>query len=193
MNDVPVIDDVGARFEDKLKIGRVAENEIVAWLRSRGNGVVTVYEIEHKSGLGPRFFGKDRAFIAPDILLFNGGGRVLWCETKHKTVFSWYRIDGCWETGIDSRHYDEYLKVADETGLPVWLVFLHRTSTPSADDLKHNCPLSCPVGLFGGDLDYLKNNISHRSDKYGPHSMVYWAHKTLRKLADLKDVQRDAA
>src|SRR5690606_19184807 len=139
-----------ATFEEQLAVGRLAESAIVRWLRSKGYAVITVYEIEHKNGLGPRFLGSSRAYVAPDVLVFKGDGKVLWCETKHKTVFSWYRIGQCWETGIDARHFEDYKRVGEETGLPVWLVFLHVSDTPDPRDIRYGCPPRCPTGLFGG-------------------------------------------
>lgn len=182
-----------ATFEEQLAVGRLAESAIVRWLRSKGNSVITVYEIEHKNGLGPRFLGSTKAYVAPDVLVFKGNGKVLWCETKHKTVFSWYRIGRCWETGIDAHHFADYRRVAEETGLPVWLVFLHTSDQPSAGDIRYGCPPRCPVGLFGGELGFLADNISHDSSRWGRHGMVYWAHDTLKLLAPLADVQREAA
>lgn len=176
-------------FETQLKIGRLAETDIVRWLRSRGNSAITCYEIEHNTGKGPQFFAPTRAYVAPDILLFGGNGRVLWCEAKHKSVFTWHRISGRWTTGIDQRHYGDYQHVAQITGLPVWLLFFHVSSQPSASDLQYGCPCTCPSGLYGGSLEFLVQNENHRHGNHGRSGMVYWAEHSLKRLASVDAVR----
>lgn len=175
------------QFEEALKFGRLAETDIVRWLRRKGNSIITCYEIQHDTGKGPRFFAPTTAYVAPDILVFSGSGKVLWCEAKHKTVFSWYRKGRRWVTGIDRRHYRDYQNVASITGLPVWLLFLHVSGAPSAVDIGY-CPVECPTGLYGGNLDFLTQNESHQSDRHGTSGMVYWDEKVLTLLASVEEV-----
>jgi hypothetical protein len=109
-------------------------------------------------------------------------------EAKHKSVFTWYRIKRRWETGIDLRHYHDYLDVREKFGLPIWLLFLHRVAVPAAIDRKYSdCPETCPVGLFGNDLDVLK--LSAREDSRWARGMVYWWVGSLRHLATLNEVE----
>lgn len=174
-------------FEETLAIGRRTENRIVEWLRARNNGVITVYEIQHEKGGGPRFFTKTRAYVAPDVLVFpkHQPIKTLWCETKHKTTFSWRYTKREWQTGIDIKHYRDYLEVQKETGVPVWLLFLHVCPTPRTHDLNNGCPEQCPVGLFGGDILQLRGRESHRSDRHGRSGMVYWSVDALKKMAPI--------
>ncbi len=115
-------------------------------------------------------------------------GRAIWFEAKHKTCFSWYRLQQRWVTGIDLRHYREYQEVAVRTALPVWLMFWHPMAEPSQGDRSGGCPVSCPTGLFGNDLQNLQNSESHRSDRHGHSGMVYWARDALRLLATKEEV-----
>lgn len=177
-------------FERQLAFGRVGESAIAQWLKARGNSVLPVYEKEYDDGKGPRLFTPDGQFAAPDMFLFP---QMEWAEAKHKTVFSWHRLSGKWCTGIDQNHYEHYLLVQHETGRRVWMLFLHRSSTPDPRDLVHGCPLKCPTGLFGGSLDYLSHRVNHRHVNHGRHGMVYWAHETLRLLAPINELRLEAA
>lgn len=178
-----------AQFETNLQQGRLTETAIVKWLRARGNGVVTVYEIEHHTGKGPRYFAPTKAYVAPDILVFPKDEQVLWCEAKHKTVFSWHRKTQRWVTGVDIRHYEDYQRVQDETGIDVWLIFAHHSATPSESDLKYGAPPFCPSGLFGQRLEYLTRKENHRSDNWGSSGMVYWAESSLLRLGDYPAIE----
>jgi len=179
------------RFEESLRVGRLSESAIVSWLRARGNGVITVYEIQHEAKMGPRFLAShSRAFVAPDVLCFGGRGQVLWCETKHKTVFSWHRKTGEWVTGVDLHHFRDYRRVSEETGLPVWLAFLHVSATPDNADKRHNCPDVCPTGLFVGEITRLAQQYNHTHENWGRNGMIYWSSRTLCRLAPAEEVMR---
>jgi len=173
-------------FSTTLAIGQVGEGRIATWLRRKNWSVLPVYEVEMGSGKGPRLFTPIRPLIATDLFAFNRD-RALWIEAKTKTVFTWHRITSEWQTGIDLRHYRDYLHVDDCTPWPVWLMFLHTESRPSPCDRGY-CPDMCPTGLYGDELGKLRKCESHRSDKHGPSGMVYWSIGSLRKLAELCEV-----
>lgn len=177
------------KFEQSLAIGQLGEGAISRWLQGRGHAVFPAYQIEQHTGKGPQLFAASGDLVLPDLLAFRCG-KVQWFEAKRKTCFTWHRISQRWTTGIDLRHYGEYQEVAERTGLPVWLLFLHPTSKPDARDLEHNCPAECPVGLFGNDLEILKLRESHRSDRHGKSGMVYWTHQDLRLLAPINEVAK---
>jgi hypothetical protein len=170
-----------------FKMGRVGEGRIANWLKRRGWAVLPVYEKEVDEGKGPQLFMLDKSLIAPDMLAFKKTN-VRWIEAKHKTVFTWHRITQRWCTGIDLRHYRDYLQVAELSPWPVWLLFLHERSIPDARDLQYGCPQECPTGLFGGELFYLQNNENHQHKNWGRSGMVYWAHDTLACLAPVDSV-----
>lgn len=189
-------------FAEKIEVGKVGESLIARYMMSRGNVVLPVYEIEKATGKGPQLFCLDDGYVAPDMLVFTAGGAVF-IEAKHKSVFTWHRISRRWTTGIDLRHYEHYLCVANRTRLPVWLLFYHRESAPDERDVKHGCPLVCPTGLFGGDLAVLSRHENHRSLSYdsgrngfvghGRSGMVYWAEGVLRKLATKEEIESPLA
>lgn len=173
-------------FRQQLAVGQIGESQIAAWLRARGYSVLPVYETEINTGKGPRLFTPHGESIAPDMLVMRGTD-IRWIEAKHKTVFSWWRIGACWETGIDIRHYEEYLSIDAQHPYPVWLLFLHTSSVPDARDMPY-CPPACPIGLFGGRLSRLRTLVSHTSDRHGKSGMVYWKHTDLQLIAALDEV-----
>jgi hypothetical protein len=175
-------------FSEQLARGRVGEGLIARWLRRRGSFVVPAYEIEIERGKGPRVFAPDGALISPDLLCLHPGRDPVWIEAKHKTVFSWYRRLSRWETGIDERHWLDYCKVRDQIGIPVWLLFLHRESRPWSGDIEHLPPGvdSCPVGLFGIDIDKARDLGRFGGEHAG--GMRYWWHGDLKMLATLGEV-----
>jgi hypothetical protein len=162
--------------------GLAGETAISRWLRKRGNYVLPIYEKIIDDGKGPRLFAPDGALVAPDVLIFKGAN-ILWVEAKHKSGFSWNRVRQELVTGIDLRHYLQYLKIVDNLSVPLWLFFLH-SGAPTKD-----CPFeNTPSGLFAEDINNLRHNESHRSEKWGRTGMVYWSIKSLKKLAEYKEV-----
>lgn len=191
------------QFQAKLAWGQLAETDIAAWLMSRGAKLLPAYDIEYDSGKGPRLFGKDFQAATPDFLIWRQG-KSLWIEAKHKTVFTWrytnarkgLSAERCWETGIDYHHWLDYGRIQQETGMPVWLLFLHRSDCPHPRDLQRGSPPQCPVGLFGKDIDSLSHeqSFSHidpgtnRIKNNGRHGMIYWPLCSLDFIAELRDV-----
>lgn len=175
-------------FSEYLAQGRVAEGAIANWARSIGHTIVPAYEIEIAQGKGPQVFTPDTELIAPDMLCVRGN-EIRWFEAKSKSHFTWYRIKQQWETGIDLRHYEHYIKVREHFGWPVWVLFYHPDPTPWQSDLDNGCPRQCPTGLFGNSIKQLQKCESHRSDRWGRSGMVYWAHHDLKRLAATEDVE----
>lgn len=179
-----------ADFKEKLQTGKMGENLISAWFQQKGYSILPVYETEGNDHKGPRMFAGGQQLIAPDIFVFRGSD-AYWIEAKHKTRFSWHGKTRRWVTGIDIKHYEHYKEVDVETPWPVWLLFLHKDSTPWTEDISRwNCPNACPVGLFGNTLDRLRNLESHRDLRWGKHGMVYWARDNLLQIASAEEVER---
>lgn len=172
-------------FVKRLRFGQLGESLIGRWCIWRGQGVLPVYETEIDSGKGPRFFTPRGQFAAPDMFVLPA---ACWVEGKHKSVFTWHRITKRWCTGIDLNHYKDYQQTQEISARPVWVLFLHRLSTPAQCDLRHGCPSTCPTGLFGASLKHLVANESHRHANGSRHGMVYWAVESLTKLDELDDV-----
>ena len=162
-------------FTRQLHYGVSAESAISRWLQGRGWSVMPVYEKLIDEGKGPQIFQASGPLIAPDLFVFNGQ-RAMWVEAKHKNAFTWHRITERWATGIDRRHYHDYLQVANSSPWPLWLLFLH-----DGGQAKDSPPAS-PAGLFGNEIAILERCINHQSDNWGRSGMVYWAYESLRRL-----------
>jgi len=156
-------------FKEQLKFGQIGEGKISQWLMDKGFSILPVYEKIIDSGKGPQlYFPNGKKLIAPDMFIFKGNN-AFWIEAKHKTAFSWHRISKRWVTGIDLRHYTDYLEVDDNTEWPVVLFFLHRGGQAK------DSPAESPQGLFGNKLSFLRKNESHRHQNWGNSGMVYWS------------------
>lgn len=171
-------------FKEQLAIGQLGESQIARWLNRRGWTVLPVYETQVDTGKGPRLFTPDARLVALDMFAFHTTKGALWIEAKHKSVFSWHRIKQRWVTGIDLRHYEDYLRIADSSPWEVWLLFLHAKDRIENRDE----PWPCPTGLFGQTLDYLRKHENHRHANWGASGMVYWAEGALTQLATLDEV-----
>jgi len=166
-----------SNFKLTLSQGKTGETEIANWLMNRGNHILPIYEIAENQFKGPSLYASDGSdVIAPDMLVFSNGV-IRFIEAKHKNAFSWYRTKGIWTTGIDKKHFYEYLKIRELLDIPVWILFLHKGGTA-----KDSPP--SPAGLYGNDIDILRNCIDHESDKHGLYGMVYWNKDSLKYLAD---------
>jgi len=174
-------------FKEQLVRGKVGEGKIARWLMRKGWAIIPVYEIEGGKREGPKVFTSDGNCVSPDMIAHKD--RTVFVEAKTKTVFSWFRKSQCWVTGIDLKHFDDYIKIASRFPTwDFWLLFLHESSSPSAADALERCPNECPIGLFGGSLSYLEKNFSHKSPFHGQSGMVYWRHENLKMLAPLEEL-----
>lgn len=180
-------------FQQALEKGQVGESQIAQWMRSRGWHILPAYEKEIDNGKGPRLFtayGVDQ-LVSPDLLAMRNG-EFRWIEAKHKDHFSWYGKDRTWQTGIDKRHFDDYVKVAKRTGLNVWVLFLHRSDKTWIEDVaKYGAPKKCPTGLYGQRVQEL--NAGKRYGHQHANGMYYWNIDQLKVMATLADVTRIAA
>ncbi len=173
-------------FYTSLQTGKVGESLIANWFKRQGYSILPVYEVEYNTGKGPRMFtAKFTELVAPDMMVFSTDPvNFLWVEAKHKTAFAWNRIRQIWVTGIDTRHYEDYLRVKESTGLDVLLLFLQR----GGGDLNNPGGIT-PSGLFGGEITYLSGCVNHQW-KTPPNVMTYWRKEDLRFYATYEEVAR---
>ena len=159
-----------AAFDQQLKTGRIGEGIIANWFIGRGYCVLPAYEIEIPTGKGPRLFTSEGGIISPDMLVFNQN-KIFWIEAKTKSAFTFYRKTWTFQTGIDKRHWNEYLKIQDFINWPIWLLFFHKKGNLAKDTPEG---MVSPYGLFGNDINKLRHTIDHPSDNWGNSGMVYW-------------------
>ena len=179
-------------FQDSLAFGHAGESLVSNWLRSQGHTVVPIgspnYTLHSHQGGAPVAYTPEGPIVTPDLLCFSGDG-ARWVEVKQKSRFAWYRRGQCWNTGIDDRLWTHYRDCERVTGFPVWLLFLHRESTPSPSDQRYLPPgTTCPVGLFG--IDLVRADECKRSGRDGNRTMWYWRARDLKLLATLEEVLR---
>ena len=164
-------------FNESLAEGKAGESEISQWLMGRGLNILPIYEVLQGNYKGPTLYAADgQSIIAPDLLAFNGQ-KIIWCEAKHKTAFTWHRISQQFVTGIDLHHYLQYQQVSVLVDWPIWLLFLHK-----GGQAKDSPP--SPAGLYGNDLKHLVKTENHRHTNHGKTGMVYWSEKSLKKLSN---------
>jgi len=157
-------------FQVNLLKGRLlGEGPIALWFIKRGYCVLPAYDIEINTGKGPRLFTTAGGIIVPDLLVFNSE-RVVWIEAKSKNAFTWFRIGKTWQDGVDKKHWLDYLRIAEITPWPVWILFMHQGNGVAKDTPINLVP---PTGLFGQDIQILKDRIDHESDRHA-RGMVYW-------------------
>lgn len=169
-------------FEKFLTTGLTGETAIAKWLRSRGKFIIPVYEKLIDNGKGPRLFTPYGLLIAPDMLVL-GNDNIFWVEAKYKSGFAWYRKTRKFVTGVDLKHYLEYIQVSEQLPYPLWIMFLQRGESTK------DCPTNTtPSGLYGGEISYLRTCESHRSDRWGSSGMVYWDIDSLKFIAPYEDV-----
>lgn len=167
-------------FNQQLLVGKIGESYIAKWFQQKGYNVLPVYEKEITENKGPvLFLSNGKKLICPDMLIFKKG-KIIWIEAKHKTAFSWHRITRKWVTGIDIRHFNDYIEVS-YGDFPVWLLFLHRNGL--AKDTPEG--MVSPTGLFGNDIKVLQLCENHRSENWGKSGMVYWNVDCLKLLAQI--------
>ena len=168
-------------FKKNLLRGRLTESAVIRWLMARGNSIVPINDIDSKEDFkGPRIFAPDADLIAPDILIYRSE-KALWVEVKDKSTWTEYKKEGVLQTGIDLPCWEDYLRIAKESGIPVYLLFLQRSGGPA--------------GLYCGEVNGLKEKIHHTwHGQYRPgrkSGMVYWNIDALTKIADLEEIDKN--
>lgn len=172
-------------FNDTLHTGLIGESLIARWLNARRWNVLPAYQVEVDNGKGPRFYTATAgALVTPDMLAIRDG-QVWWVEAKTKSAFTWHRLTETWQTGIDRRHWLEYLKVREITPFPIWLLFLHRPDKAAKDTPSGKIS---PSGLYGQEIGYLCEHVDHEHENHGPTGMVYWQEQSLTKIATYREV-----
>lgn len=181
-------------FAESLAEGLLGEGLIARYMMARGFNVLPAYQVEVKddSHKGPRLYMCDRRqLVTPDLLLFNGAGKVYWVEAKTKTVFTWYRKTRTMQTGINQKHWEHYQHVADGTPWPVCLFFLHKPGGIAEGSREDGYPdgIPSPSGLYWQNLRHLQGRVDHMwAGNHKDPPMVYWREADLVRVCDYEDV-----
>jgi hypothetical protein len=126
---------------EKFLMGRAGEREILGVINSFGWWTMITADYSGENGdKAPRLYGpKDQKIVVPDICAFQveakKNGKAAWFEVKTKThPCDRPATKGEREHGIPYRHYEEYLRVEKETGVPVILVIYELNSDIAGKD-----------------------------------------------------------
>jgi hypothetical protein len=167
-------------FETQLARARAIEEAVARWCMRRGGMVLPVYDY---SGLqdnkAPRLQGlpAKRSLVLPDLLVFRSGRRW-WLEVKLKTETTATKIRGGRpETGIDLRHWRHYAAVQLETGIPVWVLFVHEREAE----------------VRGASIDELTEHARLSPNFNGGKGGMFFAWDSLHWVCDLDSVLAEAA
>lgn len=99
--------------------GRQGEQMVATWLRERGWYVIPSYDYSGSNrDKAPKLQGIADGFPVPDLDVAKAGDRR-WVEVKTKERPTEFRKTGSLDHGIE--HYDDYVRVAAETGTEAWL------------------------------------------------------------------------
>lgn len=111
-------------FNEMLAFGQEGEHIVAQALMSNGIYVMPLYQFS--DSLAPAIFNTDEKLTCPDLICFEDG-KCFFVEVKRKQT--WVRYTGV-ETGLNLQLYEHYKTLADKTGLPCYVVFLHEKQEP---------------------------------------------------------------
>lgn len=124
-----------------------------------------------------------RAMVAARLAnMTHGGDR----KSKPDQTASW-RVDP--PEPINSTEKPVSVSVPDAAKL---LNVSERSVERAKHILKHHpetpCGMESPHGLFGNEINTLKNCVDHEHKNHGPSGMVYWRVESLKPIARYTDV-----
>jgi hypothetical protein len=150
------------------------------WLVAHGWRIMPAYDYNGIDGdKAPRLYGPKGDLILPDLLCAKRG-RAVWCEVKFKSSAFLAREIGQFVTGINEWHFQNYLRVSNETGLTCFIVLIHeRENVVKCDSLR---------SLSGSTRGlWMKEQTSCRGPRY---DMRNWKLDRLTSIATFDDLSR---
>ena len=155
------------------RLGQAGEDAIKRWLvEERQCSLLPLCDIDSREGSGgPRYIVPGGTFVSPDFLV-SKDRMFMWVEVKCKSHATWHYVSRTWTTGIDLRYYNEYIRVQEQSQIPLWLIFYHESALSHPRDVRRGATQYCPRGIYGGEILALGKTIHHR---YEPGGMIYWA------------------
>lgn len=149
---------------DEAKLGEQGESVIEKWLRD--NGFFVLPSSDYNKFGAPMMKGKAQKIILPDKLVARSG-RSKWVEVKTKSRASWTLKTQRYEHGMPTRHWQDYLKCQEKSGIEGWLAILEIEARvillACLDDLK-SCIRHSQIGgrphVFFPCDSFLHYNVS---------------------------------
>jgi hypothetical protein len=113
-------------------MGDASQKQWALRMAKRGYCVLPVYDLEDQdhSTKAPMLFDIHGVLVSPDVLLLKLD-KKWWHDVKAKSVPTWRRIPPGprWEHGCDMANAEQYLKVQDATGIPMYII-VHEQRSP---------------------------------------------------------------
>lgn len=111
--------------------------------------------------------------------------RTVWLEVKRKSKADYTVTKGRYETGIPLRLWNDYLDVQHETGLDVWIMFVHEQEDEvRGQRITYLNNGECNHGKYSHDSIRRESN----SDRMG--RMVFFCWECLKHIACTSEVLR---
>lgn len=171
-------------FERKLRVGQQCENAVFAYKRRHGAHILRACDLPASQFAGPRL-SSTHDLVVPDGMIFDPSDGTHWGEVKGKKHWTWHRMSGTWQTGIDKLCFDRYGAIRNKTATPVILYFLQCQSAPWPPDIAQGCPPKCPTGLYFINLDV---EPDHHHRNWGKGGMVYWREDQFQYRVPLNEI-----
>lgn len=118
-------------FEQHFRFGQHGEHVVAKWLGLRGYYVTPTSMIVERQLRSPSLVNRHDGSrsVLPDFMASRSGASK-WVEVKTKTKDAFHNKTQEHRQGISSRHFDDYLFVQRESGIPGYLAFLVLTPPP---------------------------------------------------------------
>lgn len=160
-------------FDEQLASARQIEMAVGAWLIRRGWSVLPVYDYSGLAdGKAPKLDNGAGGIVTPDLLA-SKAGETRWVEVKFKARADWTHLTQRLETGINLRLWNHYKTILAETGIDVWLVFVHE-----AEDL-----------VCGQNMTWLSQRArEYTGKKMGRDGMVFFPLGELKVFCRMSDI-----
>ncbi len=167
-------------FASALAAARLVERRVSAWLMANNFRVLPLYEgfAGPQEDKAPKLIARDAngSLVVPDLLVARRAS-FKWVEVKWKAETTLHRLSGRWETGINQRLWNDYRAVKAETGLEVWLLFVHEKEGELRGDEIEVLGRCCRI---------------YDGTKMGSGGMVFFPWDSLRKVARLDELPEAA-
>lgn len=153
-------------FSESLAFGKEGEHRVAIELFNRGFYVMPLYQFS--DALAPAIYALSQSYTAPDLIACKDG-KVYFVEVKRER--QWVRGFNGTETGVTAKLYDGYKRLSDDTGVPLFVVFLQ--------DVQE------PTGVYMTEIhnEHTRSwNGRGLSMGYLTHPIVYFTSESLKRL-----------
>jgi hypothetical protein len=164
-------------FNDALKFGLGGERIVAEMFKAKGWVVVQVGG-QHGAYQGPRIeLPLGLVQVCPDLIVMNGA-KALWIEVKRKSQFAYHRNSKTFVTGVDLHHWKEYLANDLYGSFPMWLFFVHETSSVHSLPFGESAVRPRP-GLYFERVRWMESHKHHEyhnhgANNFGNHGGIFW-------------------